>query len=192
MGPKLVLPAIVIAIVSPLAAAAHDIKHGHEHVEGGYNAQAGFVSDEDPQAYLFNPRGKSEDLIAARVKFLAASYDLARTPEQQARADEAREKYADAIAINSLMPAAVGIIDNDEESFARALRRNMDAGMNLTSGSVYAFPDAIPKGWTPYDVIEKSDAVIDEVGAVKIATTEDVREANRNDQLGVMYNIQGR
>ena len=76
------------AFVFPLCAHAHDIDHGHEHVEGGYNAQAGFVSDEDPQAYLFNPRGKPEDLIAARVRFLAEAYDLARTPEQQAQSRE--------------------------------------------------------------------------------------------------------
>ncbi|SFK89888.1 dipeptidase [Shimia haliotis] len=185
------LTTTTIAIAMPFCAFAHDIPHGHEHVDGGYNAQAGFVSEDDVTAPLFNPRGKSPEVLAARIEFLAEAYDLVRTPEEQACADAAREKYADAIAINSLMPASVGIIDNDEESFTRALRRNMDAGMTLTSGSVYAFPDAIPKGQTAYDVIANSDVIIEEVGAVKIATTEDVRQAKLNGKLGVMYNIQG-
>lgn len=35
----------------------HEIDHDHEHVEGGWNAEAGFVSDVDIEARLWNPRG---------------------------------------------------------------------------------------------------------------------------------------
>ena len=89
------------------------------------------------------------------------------------------------------MPSAVDYVGGDEANFAKALRRNMEAGMNLTSGTVYSFPSAIPKGSTAYDLIQKSDRVIDEVGAVKVGTVEQIREANRADRLGVMYNTQG-
>ena len=39
-------------------ALAHDIGHEHEHVKGGWNARAGFVSDTDIEAKLWSPRGK--------------------------------------------------------------------------------------------------------------------------------------
>ncbi len=171
---------------------AHEIPpYLHEHVEGGWNAKAGFVSDEDIESHLWNPRGKSRKQILERARWVAGQYDLKRTPEQQARAAEMRKKYADAIVINSLMPASVGIIDNTHEDFTRAVKRNRDAGMTLTSGSVYAFPGAIPEGATAYSVIEQSDVVIREQGMIKVDTTADVRRAKKEKNLAVMYNAQG-
>ena len=176
----------------PVSVTAHEIgEHEHEHVEGGYKAKAGFVSSDDITAKLWDPRGKSKELIAKRAAWLAEQYDLKRTPEQRARAAAARKKYADAIVINSLMPASVGIIDNTHADFTKAVKRNRDAGMTLTSGTVYAFPGAIPEGQTPYDVIKNSDVVLREQDVVKVDTTADVREAKKQDKLAVMYNAQG-
>jgi hypothetical protein len=103
--------------------------------------QNGFViSNEDISAYLWNPRGKTEEQIAARARFLTDAYDVKRTDEQQQRAQQAREKYADAIAINSLLPAVVGIVGNNADDFRRGLERNRDAGITLVSATAYAFP----------------------------------------------------
>ncbi|MEM9061516.1 MAG: membrane dipeptidase [Pseudomonadota bacterium] len=182
---------LLIAIAVPAAAFAHEIEHGHEHVAGGWNAEAGFVSDEDVTSKLWNPRGKSMDEIRQRASWLAEQYDLTRTPEQQVRVDEIRARYADAIAINSLMPSAVGIIDNTAEDFSKALNRNRDAGLTLASGSAYGFPKAIPEGMTPYDVIEASDVVLSEQGVRKVDTVSDIRDAKEQGKLAFMYNAQG-
>ena len=180
------------ALLTASTVNAHDISpHVHEHVEGGWNAKAGFVSDVDIESWLWNPRGKSMEEIAIRAAWLAGQYDLKRTPEEQKRADEAREKYSDAVAINSLMPSAVGIIGNTHEHFTKAVKRNRDAGLTLTSGTVYAFPDAIEEGATAYSVIADSDVVLREQGLIKVDTTADIRKAKEAGNLAVMYNAQG-
>ena len=63
------------------AVVAHEIGHEHEHVEGGWNAEAGFVSDVDIEARLWNPRGKSQEEIDARAEYLAQFFDAGRTTE---------------------------------------------------------------------------------------------------------------
>ena len=80
----------IVAVSGLLAAAAmaHDIGHEHTHVEGGWNAKAGFVSDTDITAKLWNPRGKSQEEIDRRAEFVEQSFDGARTPEERAAATE--------------------------------------------------------------------------------------------------------
>lgn len=178
-------------LVIATTAYGHDIGHDHEHVEGGWNAKAGFVSDTDITARLYNTRGKSEQEIIERAIWLAEQYDLKRTAEQMERAARARKKYADAIAINSILPASVGIIGNTYESFSRGVRRNRDAGMTLASATVYAFPAAIPEGKTTYDIISASDEVLSDQGMIKVDTAEDIRKAKAAGSMAVMYNTQG-
>ena len=46
----------VMAMLLPSALVwSHDIGHDHEHVEGGWNTDAGFVSDVDIEARLESP-----------------------------------------------------------------------------------------------------------------------------------------
>jgi microsomal dipeptidase-like Zn-dependent dipeptidase len=170
---------------------AHEIGHEHEHVDGGWNAKAGFVSDTDHAAKLFNTRGKPEEIIAKRARWLADQYDAERTPEQQARAAQAREKYRDAIAINSLLASSVGIIGNTYESFTKGVKRNIDAGMTLASATVFAFPASIPEGKTTYDIISDSDQVIRDQELIKVETVEDIRRAKATGKMALMYNTQG-
>ena len=59
---KSCLPILAMTIAAA-SAHAHDIGHEHTHVEGGWNAKAGFVSDTDITARLWNPRGKSREEI---------------------------------------------------------------------------------------------------------------------------------
>lgn len=181
----------VLAVVSCGSVAAHDIGQDHEHAEGGWNAKAGFVSDTDYTAPLFNTRGKPEEVIVKRAIWLAEQYDIQRTPEQNKRASEARKKYSEAIAINSILPASVGIIGNTYETFTKGVIRNRDAGITLASATVYAFPAAIPEGQTAYDVIAASDEVIRDQGMIKVDTTKDIRRAKSSGVMAVMYNTQG-
>ncbi len=180
-----------LALLVTSKVGAHEIGHEHEHVDGGWNAKAGFVSDTDMTARLYNTRGKSQEEIVKRAMWLAEQYDLKRTPDQIARANQAREKYADAVAINSILPASVGIIGNTYESFSRGVKRNKDAGMTLASATVYAFPAAIPEGKTPYDIIAASDEVLADQGVVKVDITDDVRRAKAEGKMAMMYNTQG-
>ena len=73
---------------------AHEIGHEHEHVEGGWNAEAGFVSDVDIEARLWNPRGKTQEEIDARAEYLVQFFDAGRTAEERAADDEIKERYA--------------------------------------------------------------------------------------------------
>jgi len=180
----------LLAATCCISANAHEIGQEHEHVEGGWNAKAGFVSDTDHTAKLFNTRGKSEEIIMKRARWLANQYDAKRTPKQQARAALAHEKYQNAIAINSLLPSSVGIVGNTYESFTKGVTRNIDAGMTLASGTVYAFPAAIPEGKTVYDVVNDSDEVIRDLGLIKVETVADIRRAKESGTMGVMYNAQ--
>ena len=55
------IPTVLLGLALASATVhGHDIGHEHEHVEGGWNAKAGFVSDTDITAKLWNPRGKTQ------------------------------------------------------------------------------------------------------------------------------------
>ena len=87
---------IVFATATALAACApaeEAAESPEETVHQGYSDTApqyevnGFViSNVDVRAPLWNPRGKTEEQIAERAQFLLESYEVTRTPEQQARA----------------------------------------------------------------------------------------------------------
>lgn len=188
---KLKLIATGISLALAFSVNAHEIGQKHEHVDGGWNAKAGFVSEDDYKSKLFNTRGKSKEVIAKRAIWLAEQYDLTRTPEQIKRAEQARAKYKDAIAINSILPASVGIIGNTHDHFTTAVQRNKKGGITMASGTVYAFPAAIPEGTTAYSVTKASDKVIKKQGMIKVNTTADIRKAKATNNMAVMYNTQG-
>ncbi|WNC73957.1 membrane dipeptidase [Thalassotalea psychrophila] len=188
---KLSKIALGLSVVIAFSVNAHDIGQKHEHVKNGWNAKAGFVSDVDYKSNLWSPRGKSKEELIKRAVWLAEKYDLVRTSEQQARADNSRAKYKDAIAINSMLPSSVGIIGNTYESFTKGVKRNQDAGMSLTGGTVYAFPAAIPEGGSAYSVTKASDKVIEDQGMIKVNGVADIRRAKAEGNMAVMYNTQG-
>lgn len=66
---KPLLPALGITLFA-ITTLAHDIGHEHEHVEGGWNAKGGFVSDTDITAKLWSPRGKSQQEIDKRAEYV--------------------------------------------------------------------------------------------------------------------------
>jgi membrane dipeptidase len=120
---------------------------------------------------------------------LAEAYDLQRTPEQQERAAKAREKYKDAIAINSVMIGAVGIVGTEAEHLASGLHRNQDVGMTLTSVTAYAFPGDGPAVVT--ERLAASRPVIDELDMILVESVADIRRAKTEGKLAVVFNSQG-
>jgi membrane dipeptidase len=182
---------LTLSLPVSLSIDAHEIGHDHEHVEGGWHAKAGFVSENDGEAKLFDTRNKSVEVIIKRAIWLAEQYEIVRTSAQQNRADQARDKYKDALAINSLMASSVGIVGNTYESFTKGVIRNRDAGMTLASATVYAFPASIPAGQTVYDVIQASEAVVQDQALVKVSSTADIRRAKVSGNMAIMYNTQG-
>jgi len=182
---------IVTMVTISSYSFAHDIGQEHEHIEGGWNAKAGFVSDTDHTAQLWNPRGKSQAEIIKRAIFLAEKYDLERTPEQIERANQARTKYQDAIAINSILPTSDGIIGQGPKHMKKAVLRNQKAGMTVASSTVYAFPGAIPEDATAYSVVAASQKVADEFGSPQAFTVQDIRETKAAGKTAFIYNTQG-
>ena len=124
-------------IFASTSAIAHDIGQDHEHVEGGWNAKAGFVSDIDVKARLWNPRGKSEQEIAARAAYLDLMYNTPRSPEDEAKDIEFRKRFDDVVFVNAVLPAALGVKGFTKEHVVNGLHRNVDAGVDKINGLLH-------------------------------------------------------
>ena len=109
------------------------VHEGYSDAAPEYVVDGNVVSNVDVRARLWNPRGKTPEEIQERADYLLEAYDLKRTPEQQARALEARQKYAEAIAVNSIMIGAAGVAGHEAEHFAKGLVRNREAGLRANS-----------------------------------------------------------
>ncbi|MEM1361584.1 MAG: membrane dipeptidase [Pseudomonadota bacterium] len=185
---KPIFSLLFLSLMSGIVSA-HDIEHSHEHVEGGWNAEAGFVSDVDITAKLWNQRGKSMEEIRERAKFVAETSDPPRTPEELARDKELQEKYSDAIVVNSLMPGLAGVQGAQKEQVISGLNSNYDANIDLVSGSVWAYPGV--NDVSVEDTVERTDAILEEMGVEKASSVDHVRAAAAEDQPVAMYNTQG-
>ena len=182
------LAPLLLAALS-LSAPAHEIGYEHEHVEGGWNARGGFVSDTDVTATLWNPRGKSQAEIDERAEYVATFFDNSRSAEERDSDAEIRSRYADAVVINMLMPSGIGIQGVGEDKFAEAVRRNRDSGVTLISTSVWAFEGVNDVSFE--DTLARTNAAIVANDAVKVDSVEDIRQAQADGKLAVMYNSQG-
>ena len=182
------LAILTLASLAVGSAVAHEIGHEHEHVEGGWNSEAGFVSDVDIEAKLWNPRNKSQEEIDQRADYLARFFDLGRTAEERAADDEIKARYADAIVINSLMPSGIGIQGVAEEQFKIAADHNFDNQITMMSVSVQAFPGVHDVSFE--DTLSKTDAAIENLGLVKATSVDDIRQAKADGKLAVIYNAQ--
>ncbi|WP_162892833.1 dipeptidase [Vibrio superstes] len=181
---------IMASLFNVTAVHSHDIGHEHEHLDGGWNSKAGYVSDTDPKSYLWNPRGKSKEEIATRIQFLTEAYIPPSTPEQEARDALARKNYAEYIAINSLMATAVApAMAMNESHFQKGVRDNEEAGITLISASVYntekIFGDTMPT------ILKDSKASTVNYGGVVVDKVADIRKAKQEGKVAVMFNTQG-
>lgn len=170
--------------------SAEGVHQGYSETAPQYQVNGFVISNDDGTAYLWNPRGKTGEQIAARAEFLTNAYDVNRTESQRQRAALAREKYADAIVINSVLPASAGIVGNDAEDFRRGLKRNIDAGMTLVSASVYAVPGE-GDAFNVLGVIDASVPVVEELGLVLASNVDDIRQAKADGKMAVIFNAQG-
>ena len=186
---------LALAIATALAGCgsreegASGIHQGYSDTADQYEVDGVVVSNVDVRAKLWNPRGKSEEQITARVEYLASVYDVVRTEAQQQRAAEAREKYGEYIVINAMLPASVGIGGFTAENFERAVRRNRDAGITMVTGTVYAFP--ADGETTILERIAASTEVVRGLGLEIGDRTEAIRRANAEGTMVVMFNSQG-
>ena len=169
--------------------SAHDIGHEHEHVEGGWNTDAGFVSDVDIEARLWSPRGKSREEINARADYVALFFDGNRTAEDRAADDDIKSRYRDAIVINALMPSGIGIQGVRKENFKEAVDQNRNNDVTLISTSVWAFEGVNDVSFQ--DTIDSTDQAIEEFDLVKVESTEDIRRAKAEGKMAIVYNTQG-
>ncbi len=99
---KLTATIMALAVTAGIAFAQNtankgEVHQGYSETAPHYEVDERIVSNVDLKADLWNPRGKSEEQIKQRAAFLLEAYDLSLTPEQEERADTAREKYKDAM-----------------------------------------------------------------------------------------------
>ncbi len=183
--------AITFAILAGLSGVlpAHEIGHEHEHVEGGWNAEAGFVSDVDIESRLWNPRGKGQDEVDVRAEYLDQFFDAGRTEAERAADRDIKARYAGAIVINSLMPSGIGIQGVGEDRFEDAVNSNRDNGITLMSTSVWAFEGVNDVSFQ--DTLDRTNAAIDALGLARVRAAEDAREAAAEGRMGVVFNSQG-
>jgi microsomal dipeptidase-like Zn-dependent dipeptidase len=172
------------------AGTTSEIHQGYSETAPLYEVDGFVISNDDVEAYLWNPRGKTDEQIADRAQFLTDAYEVKRTDAQLARAAEAREKYSDAIVINSLLPAAVGIIGNNADDLRLGLEQDRDAGMTLSSATVWAFPGDGDEA-NVIERIEASMPVIEELSLIVARSTADIRRAKAEGKMAVMFNVQG-
>ena len=173
-----------------------DFKKEEKQIHQGYSATAeqyevngNIISNVDVNAPLWNPREKSQEQIEERAIFLIDYFDIVRTESQQKRADEAREKYSDAIVINALVPSSVDIVTNTPEHFEKALKRNMDAGITVASATVFGFPG--DGQLSPSERILANAKVMEKLDLETVIDTESIRQAKADGKMIVMFNTQG-
>jgi membrane dipeptidase len=186
---SVIYPLLVLLI---LPAAAHDIPFEHSHNgDGTYTVQANgnVVSDVDVTARLWNPRGKSSEEIEARVKFLAKSFDPYRSPEEVAKDNVFRQRFQDAVVINSLFPSAAKLVGVKDEQFIAGAHRNARAGVTLAMATVMAFTGSADTE-DPRVPAAATDKVLKDSGYAKISTTSEIREAAGAGRLVFIYNTQ--
>ena len=187
----------VLALTSAMAftgcgsreEGASAIHQGYSDTADQYEVDGVVVSNVDVHAPLWNPRGKSEERITARVEYLASVYDVVRTEAQQRRAAEARERYGGYIVINAMLPGSALIGGFPPEVFERAVRRNRDAGITMAAATVYAFPG--DGETTILERIAASTEVVQGLGLEIGDGTEAIRRANAEGTTVVMFNSQG-
>lgn len=180
---------ILITALLSSSALAHDIGHSHEHVEGGWNTDAGFVSDVDVKSKLWSPRGKSQAEIDKRAAYIAAFFDAGRTDEERKQDVAIKAKYKDAIVINSLMPSGVGIQGIKEEKYAQAVAKNRDNQIDVMSTTVWAFEGVNDESFQT--TLDKTDAESKKLGLVKADSVEAIRKAKQDGKMSIIYNTQG-
>lgn len=165
------------------------IHQGYSATADQYEVEGVVISNVDLTAKLWNPRDKTKEQVYQRALYLADAYNIKETAVQQQRALQAREKYADAIAINAVMPGSVDLAGLDEEKYTIGLNRNKDAGITMVSTTVFAVTGDSP---TPeLERMEKSTAVIEKLNMALVKDTTTIRLAKKDDQLAVMFNAQG-
>ena len=194
MAMNAVIVSILIACTSikeevEKRSSAQPIHKGYSATADRYDVDGKIISNVDITAPLWNPRGKTKEQIVERAMYLAGEYDLKETDAQKARAAEAKEKYLDAIVINAVMPGAVELAGLNEESYAKGLIRNRDAGMTLTSTTAFAF---LGDSKTPlFERMAKSTAVLKALDMLLVKATSTIRQAKKDGKLAVMFNSQG-
>ncbi|GAB7219954.1 dipeptidase [Vibrio comitans] len=180
---------IASLLLSSTSVLAHDIGHEHEHIEGGWNAKAGFVSDIDVQSKLWNPRGKTQEEILERAEYLNLMYNSPRTPEQEAKDNAFRNRFSDAIYVNTILPAALGVKGFSKHHIVEGLQRNVNAGVTFTSLSTYNYPSS--QITTETDTFNNTSAVASELGLKKVHTVKEVRHNHAKGITSYSLNTQG-
>ncbi len=184
--------ALFISCQSSPKQATSEIHQGYSETADQYEVDGWVISNVDVKADLWNPRGKTPEQIEERAQFLNASYEVKRTAEQQERANRVKEKYKDAIVINSLLAATVGIQSTTPEDFRSGLERNRAAGMTLVSATVWAFPgDGDGDERDMFERITASNEVVDEIGVVIAESVDEIRQAKEDGKMALIYNTQG-
>jgi membrane dipeptidase len=169
--------------------AATEIHQGYSETARQYRVDGNIISNADIHARLWNPRGKTDKQIQARADYLLEAYDLKRLPAQQTRARQARDKYEDTIAINSVMIGAAGVAGHEGEHLAKGLKRNWNAGMTVVSVTAYAYPS---DGTTHVlERLEVSRQIVEKLGMVLAENVVDIRQAKADGNLAVIFNTQG-
>jgi membrane dipeptidase len=183
------LSALVATLIFAISViATEDIHQSYSDTAAQYEVNGNVVSNVDVTAPLWNPRGKSTEQLAARVKYLASKFDASISAEAKVKATDARRRYADAVFINTLLPASVGIVANTPEHVAKGLERNKAAGVTLVSATVVAFPDSqsFPLG----EAMSATTKLAHKHDIALVKTTDDIRKLKSEGKMGLIYNAQ--
>ncbi|WNC73959.1 membrane dipeptidase [Thalassotalea psychrophila] len=145
---------------------------------------------DDVHGKYYNSYGKTDAQITERIKFLV-DVSNPRTEEDRAKDNATIKRYKDAIVINTLHVTTAGFAGADEASYEQALWNSYEHNITLESATV-SNGDAKLVGASPVDNAIRAKAVVDSLDhTMHVDSVEDIYSAKKNEQLGVVYNIQG-
>ncbi|WNC67018.1 membrane dipeptidase [Thalassotalea nanhaiensis] len=144
---------------------------------------------DDVKGKYYNSYGKTDAQITERIKFLV-DVSNPRTEEDRAKDNATIKRYKDAIVINTLHVTTAGFAGADEAAYEQALWDSYDHNITLESATVSNGDGNL--GASPVDNAIRAKAVVDSLDhTMHVDSVKDIYTAKKNEQLGVVYNIQG-
>jgi len=184
---------VLLGSLISLATTAHETSNKHTHVEGGYKTDKGlFVSTADIESRLWDARGKSDEEITKRIKYLVKMADP-YTAEERAAFKKYIDKYSDTIVIDTIHIGTVGFAGLNEEAWIEMMGFQAQTSKGFTAISQTATNG--DTGLIATDPLVNTGATDKEIekskGFVKVRSVKDIEQAKADGKTGIFYNIQG-
>lgn len=179
---KLKTLALAVMVASSASVLAENyVNESREAINKNYDAET--------IVKYYDVAGKTDEQIAKRIQYLVDVSDP-RTPEERAADLAVKERYKDAIVINTLHVSTYGFGGTSEQAFVDSIRESYENGITVESGTVSSGDARL--GGDPVENAKIAKSILakhDEFH--QIHNVQDIYDAKAAGKLGIVYNIQG-